>query len=72
MWERFETTKNGVSWFFEVTVEGSSIYMRNGPVGTKAKTKKLQFATEEKAKKAHEDLISQKSQEGYVFKYGLW
>jgi predicted DNA-binding WGR domain protein len=64
MWERFETTKGKIRWFFEIKIENNTICSRCGPVGAQAMTVRKAFP-ETEIKKAYADTVAQKVKEGY-------
>lgn len=65
MWERYETNKGKIRWFFEIKIENNNtICSRCGPVGAQAMTLRKPFP-ESEIKKAYAETVAQKVKEGY-------
>ena len=63
---RFTCTEGGSSKFWEAAIEGSSLTVRWGKIGTTGQTKTKAFAQVEAAKKEMEKLVEEKRGKGYV------
>lgn len=63
---RFELRDDKSSKFWEVSVEGSTVTVRFGKIGTNGQTQAKAQATPEKAKTEHDKLVKEKTGKGYV------
>jgi len=63
---RFTSTEGGSSKFWEAAVEGTSLTVKFGKIGTAGQTKTKVFATEAAARTEMEKLVKEKVGKGYV------
>jgi predicted DNA-binding WGR domain protein len=63
---RFEFSDSTSNKFWEVDVDGKTLNVTFGKIGTKGQSKPKDFATPEKAKAEMEKLIKEKTSKGYV------
>lgn len=62
---RFELIEGTSSKFWEVDLEGSSVTVRFGRIGTQGQTQTKAFADAPAAKKEHDKLVKEKTAKGY-------
>lgn len=63
---RFEFQEGTSHKFWEVSVEGDTLVVRFGRVGTQGQTQEKPFVTGDEARRAAEKLVSEKLRKGYV------
>lgn len=63
---RFEYKDETSNKFWSIELEGDSIHLAWGRIGSKGQSKTRTFDDEEKARKEHEKLIKSKTKKGYV------
>ncbi|MBL8915473.1 MAG: WGR domain-containing protein [Archangium sp.] len=66
MARRFEFVEGSSSKFWEVSVEGNTLTVVFGKIGTAGQTKPKDFASPEAAQKEADKLVSEKTKKGYV------
>ena len=63
-----EFEEGSSSKFWRARVEGKTLYVNYGKIGTNGQTKTKTFADEMKAKKEYDKLLAEKTGKGYVEK----
>ncbi|MBI2390196.1 MAG: WGR domain-containing protein [Deltaproteobacteria bacterium] len=63
---RFTFVEGGSSKFWEVRVDGSTLVVRFGKIGTEGQTKEKSLASPAAAKAEAEKLVREKTGKGYV------
>lgn len=62
---RFESVEGTSSKFWEVSLEGSSVTVRFGRIGTQGQSRTKDFADDASARKEHDKLVKEKTGKGY-------
>ncbi|MFY0534336.1 WGR domain-containing protein [Nannocystis pusilla] len=66
MARRFEMEEGGSRKFWEIAIEGHTVTVRYGRIGTDGQTKVKQHGTPEEAAKDAAKLVAEKTKKGYV------
>ncbi len=64
-WQRYESTEDGASKFWEVSLAGSTMNIRFGKIGTSGQAQTKSFASDDAARAERDKLVREKTKKGY-------